>query len=202
MSAGRRSARGRGVYPPNPAQWPNERNALGVRADLGLKAGQRFPVRRAFSELLPAVVLRPHGELPCARITIEQFRGRLRSTWSALAIQLDDGEIQVIYNDSHSPERRRATLMEEFFHLHLGHPPSVLRFYSRDGAGRTFDSEIERTAFASGAAALAPYADLRQMVAAGLTATAIAKTLGVSKALVVYRCKVTKLYAKLKGPGV
>jgi hypothetical protein len=77
-----------------------------------------------------------------------------------MAIDLKGEGVLVIYNDSHPHCRVRATLMEEFFHLWLGHPPSVLRFY-RDDLARSYNKAVESQAYGSGAAALLPYRSLR-----------------------------------------
>lgn len=154
----------KGLLPGNPKQWANEHNGLNIRQDLRVEISARLPVREAFARLLPHVVVRSHGDVPCAQIFIDRFRGELRTTWSAFAQPLPDESVQVIYNDSHSSQRRRATLMEEFFHLRLGHRPSKLRCYSDGGSHRTFTTAIETEAYQSGAAALVPYKPLRDLI--------------------------------------
>ena len=194
MSVRRRRAKG--LLPGNPKQWSNERNGLRVRDELAIELTERLPVGVAYSTLLPAVELRGHGDIPCAQVVVESFRSELKSTWSAFALSVGDGQIVVVYNDSHSDRRRRATLMEEFFHLRLGHRPSLIRLYGEDG-NRTFDRGVESEAYGSGAAALVPYAGLRQMIDQGLTTGKIATLFGVSIDLVVFRAKVTRLYRRL-----
>ena len=193
--------RGKGLLPGNPKQWENEHNGLDVRENLGLSLEKRFPVRAAFAQLIAEATVRPHGEVPCARIFIDRFRTNRRSTWSAMAVPLPDGEVQVIFNDSHSTTRIRATLMEEFFHLWLGHPPSTIRYYSDDRSMRSFKTLIESEAYGSGAAALIPFKPLRRMVQDGLSSREIASEFDVSPELVEFRAKLTKQYKRLKDNG-
>lgn len=193
--------KGEGRYPPNPLEWTNERNALGVRDKLHLGPLEPLSPLSAFMRLLPKVVLRPHGDIPCAQKYIDTFRGPIGTTWSALALPGDHGDILVIYNDSHSMRRIQATLMEEFFHVWLGHPPSKLRYYGdREQSHRTFNGEIEREAYGSGAASLLPYSGLKSCVLEGQSVAQIADHFNVSEELVRYRCKRTKLYSRIARP--
>ncbi len=66
-------------------------------------------------------------------------------------------------------------------------------------AARDYNQSDEEAAYAIGAAALVPYAALRQMVLAGRTADQIARRFQVSRQLVEYRIKVTHLWALHKG---
>src|SRR5215204_4569723 len=176
MSGGSRTRKkSEGNYPPNPLEWTNERNALGIRNELHLGPLEPLSPLSAFTKFLPQVELRPHGDIPCAQKYIDMFRGSFGATWSALTIPGHAGDILVIYNDSHSMRRIQATLMEEFFHVWLGHSPSKLRYYGdREQGHRTFDGEIEREAYGSGAAALLPYAGLKSCVMEGQPVSLIA----------------------------
>jgi len=104
----------------------------------------------------------------------------------------------VIFNETHSKQRRRATLMEEFFHLRLGHPPSTIRVSGDGDAKRTFQSSIEEEAYFSGAAALVPYKGLRSLLDEGKVFEEIAFIFDVSKQLVEFRAKITKLYKRFR----
>ena len=112
---------------------------------------------------------------------------------------MDDGSVWVVYNDTHSPTRVRATLMEEFFHIRLEHPSSALRLLpDAEKASRTYDDGVEREAFGCAAACLVPYAALKGMIDEGRPASQIAGHFRVSPALVAFRLKVTRLYAKAR----
>lgn len=88
--------------------------------------------------------------------------------------------------------------MEDFFHLRLGHPRSVVRPLG-DGtqASRSYDGNIERSAFDSGAAALVPYSALRDQIVRGLSVGELAEAFNVSEPLIHFRANVTRLAKKL-----
>ena len=198
LSNDRRKARtGRGVLPPNPKQWGNEHNGLDLRDDLGLPLNIRLSCEDAFA-LLENVSIHPHGEMQVDQKHIDHFRNHGSANWSGIGIPLPGGGTCVIYNDSHPPCRIRATLMEEFFHLRLGHRTTTLRFYE-DGPRRSYDRGIEEVAYGSGAAALVPYHSLQEMLSLGRSAPQIARHFDVSEDLIVYRLKVTRLYRRMFG---
>lgn len=130
-----------------------------------------------------------------------RFAGERSGHWSGMCVPYPNGITLVIYNASHAETRTRATLMEEFFHLWLDHPPERLRLFS-DGEGRRdFDGGKESEAYGSGAAALVPYQALKGMLTEGCSIHEIAAHFQVSDALVEFRARVTKLGARGKGPG-
>jgi hypothetical protein len=193
----RRNRGGKKLLPPNPTQWECEHKALDLRDALAVDLHDPLDHAAAFS-LLPNVVVVPHGALPAADKYLNHFRGVRPSAWSGLAVTIAPDFDLVIYNDSHRITRVRATLLEEFFHLWIGHPKSVLRMYSDDGAWRSYNSTVEQEAYGSGAAALVPYAGLVQMINSGRTVQEIASHFEVSEALVLFRGKVTKTYRRLR----
>jgi Zn-dependent peptidase ImmA (M78 family) len=193
VPAGRRSRAGTGVLPPNPAQWDCEHHALDLRQELGLGVGAKLVIEDVF-DLLPNTVVIPHGQIAMANVYADHFRAEGSGRWSGLAIRLDDGSDLIVYNDSHPDTRVRATLMEEFFHLKLNHPRSHIQLLGDGTRARTFDDEVERIAYGSGAAALVPFCRLKEMLADGASSSAIAHAFGVSTELVSFRMKVTKLY--------
>jgi hypothetical protein len=193
MNVRRRARQGKGLLPPNPNQWNNEHNGLDLRERLGLKLDESLSHEAAF-HLLSDVTVIPHGQLPLAQIFVDRFRKSGSKTWSGMAVPLPTGGTMVIFNDSHPPTRIRATLMEEFFHLHLGHPVSRVRVYTDDGAHRDYRRGVEVEAYGSGAAALLPYRSLDELLKQGDSLESIATIFNVSKDLVLFRAKVTKLY--------
>jgi len=178
-------------------QWDNEHNGLDLRHALKIELEALLPHERAFS-LLPDVSVVPHGEIPLAQVYVDHLRGVASARWSGIGIPLPDGGALVVFNDSHTFTRIRATLMEEFFHLWLGHPATRVRVYLQNDSHRTHDPRIESEAFGSGAAALVPYCPLRRMVEEGISVGGIARTFAVSRELVLFRAKVTKLYGRLR----
>ena len=137
------------------------------------------------------------GLTPEAR---EHLLGPASERWSggACSVPLPDGRRIVILNPNHGPTRTNATLMEEISHVFLGHKPSRLKVVCETDQGRTISREYrkadEEQAYATGAAALVPFAALRKFVLEGQTSQQIAKHFRVSRDLVEYRLKVTRLW--------
>jgi len=98
--------------------------------------------------------------------------------------------------------RTHATLMEEICHVFLGHTANRLSLIADASNGRTIARDYkkadEEAAYAIGAAALVPFAALRLFLLRGETSTEIAKYFRVSKQLVEYRLKVTRLWQTYK----
>lgn len=188
----------KGLLPPNPNQWANEHRGLDLRELLVLAPDVVLEPEAAF-QLLPRTHVLPHGQLEgCDPAVIAHFRGPAARNWSGAAFQTPDGAHCVLYNDAHPRTRIRATLMEEYFHLSLGHPTSTIRFLSGEPPRRTFNAGVEAEAYGSGAAALVPYKTLREWHNAGRDESAIGAALGVSPALVEFRLKVTRLWRRRK----
>ena len=126
--------------------------------------------------------------------------GPASESWSggACSQKLSDGRKIVILNPNHGPQRTNATLMEEISHVFLGHQPNRLKIVAQDERGRTVSRDYrkadEEAAYATGAAALVPYSALRTSLLEGQTSSEIAKHFRVSRELVEYRLKVTRLW--------
>lgn len=123
-----------------------------------------------------------------------------KNAWSggACSQRLADGKKLIILNPTHSRNRQNATLMEEICHVFLGHKPSRLAIESKDRLGkviaRDYHQAIEEEAYSVGAAALVPFSALRKMIDQGKTSREISRHFNVSRDLVEYRMKVTKLW--------
>lgn len=132
--------------------------------------------------------------------TREHLLGSASEKWSggACSLPLPDGRRIVILNPNHAPMRTNATLMEEVSHVFLGHQPSRLKVVAESASGQTISREYrkadEEAAYGTGAAALVPFAPLRRFVLDGQTSVQIAKHFRVSRELVEYRLKVTRLW--------
>ena len=130
----------------------------------------------------------------------DHLLGAASERWSggACSVPLPDGRKIVILNPNHGRMRTNATLMEEVSHVFLGHKPSRLKVVSETEKGQTVSREYrkadEEEAYATGAAALVPFGALRRFVLEGLTSQQIAKHFRVSRELVEYRLKVTRLW--------
>ncbi len=119
-----------------------------------------------------------------------------KNSWSGgVCLQpLPNGRKLIILNPTHGENRQNATLMEEICHVFLGHKPSKLIISDKHMKAREYDSKVEEEAYAVGAAALVPYTALRKMVHQGKTSQEIAQHFRVSRDLVEYRMKVTRLW--------
>lgn len=136
--------------------------------------------------------------------TVKHLIGDGKDNWSggAASQTLPDGSRLIILNPTHGKNRHNATLMEEVCHVFLGHKPSRLSIERRDKSGkivaRDYNAAIEEEAYATGAAALVPYTALRRFVEGGKTSAEIARHFRVSRALVEYRIKISRLWDSYK----
>ena len=185
--------------PPGEKWRQFELRALGFRDFAGLRpAAPLDPFRLAkFANLLVVGFDQIEGLTSEAR---EHLLSSASEKWSggACSRPLLDGRRIVILNPNHGRMRTNATLMEEISHVFLGHQPSRLKVVAENENGRTISRDYrkadEEAAYATGAAALVPYSALRQFVLEGQTSLQIAKHFRVSRELVEYRLKVTRLW--------
>ncbi|HEV7797862.1 MAG TPA: ImmA/IrrE family metallo-endopeptidase [Pyrinomonadaceae bacterium] len=176
-----------------------ELNALGFRDFARVRAGAPLdPFRLAkFAKLLVVDFDQIKGLSAEAR---EHLLGAASEKWSggACSLPLPDGKRIVILNPNHGRMRTNATLMEEVSHVFLGHQPSRLKVDAETESGRTISREYrkadEEAAYATGAAALVPFSALRRFVLEGQRSRQIANHFRVSRELVEYRLKVTRLW--------
>ena len=137
--------------------------------------------------------------------TREHLLGDGADSWSGgtASNPLPNGWRLVILNPKHGAQRNNATLMEEVCHVFLGHKANRLHIVAADKDGKTvsrdYNEEDEEAAYAVGAAALVPFAALRRRVLKGKSAREIARHFKVSRELVEYRIKVSRLWAIYKG---
>ncbi len=136
--------------------------------------------------------------------TRDHLLGAAAEEWSggATSRALPEGRKIVILNPTHGRARTNATLMEEICHVFLGHQANRLAIIANDERGKTLARDYrkadEEEAYATGAAALVPYGALRRLVLNGREATEIARHFRVSKDLIEYRLKVTRLWRTYK----
>jgi hypothetical protein len=134
--------------------------------------------------------------------TREHLLGSGVDTWSGGACTLPNGAKLVILNPKHGKARTNATLMEEICHVFLGHEPNRLSIVTKDSRGRVMARDYkkadEEEAYGVGAASLVPFASLRSFLRRGKNSREIATHFRVSRELVEYRMKVTKLWNEFK----
>ena len=136
--------------------------------------------------------------------TKQHLLGTGKDKWSggACSQTLPDGRKLIVLNPTHGKNRQNATLMEEICHVFMGHTPSRLAIQNTNKDGkliaRDYRAEIEEEAYSIGAAALVPYTALARMVNQGKTSREIARHFNVSRELVEYRIKVSRLWEQYK----
>lgn len=186
--------------PPGEKWRQFELHALGFRDFAGVRASAPLdPFRLArFANLLVVGFDQIKGLSAEAQ---EHLLGAGSEKWSggACSRPLPDGRRIVILNPNHGRMRTNATLMEEISHVFLGHQPSRLKVVAENERGQTISRDYrkadEEEAYATGAAALVPFSALRRFVLEGQTSPQIAKHFRVSRELVEYRLKVTRLWS-------
>lgn len=173
------------------------RDFAGVRADAALNP---FALAK-FARLLVIDFKQIEGLSAASR---EHLLGPAAAEWSggACSRALPDGRKIIILNPKHGRQRQHSTLMEEICHVFLGHTPNRLAVAATAGgekaAARDYHKEDEEAAYATGAAALVPFASLRRFVLKGKSSAEIARHFLVSRQLVDYRLKVTRLWSLYK----
>jgi len=196
--------------PPSEKRKQFELRALGLREFAGVQANEALdPFALAqFARLLVVDFDQIKGLSDESRA---HLLGEGMDEWSggACSQPLPNGWRIVILNPAHGVHRNRATLMEEIAHVFLGHKANRLAVAVPEtrkvGPGepnkiltRDYNKSDEEAAYAIGAAALVPYAALRQLVFEGRSAEQIARRFRVSRQLVEYRIKVTHLWSVYK----
>lgn len=187
--------------PPTQKGRRYEIRALGLREFAGVSNDLTRLDPHLLAKYAGLIVFEFHQIEGLSEETRELLLGDAKDSWSggAASRTLPSGEKLIILNPTHQKNRHAATLMEEICHVFLGHRPSRLAIESRDRDGnvkaRDYDAAIEEEAYATGAAALVPYAGLKKLVGSGRTVAQIARHFGVSRALVEYRLKVTRLWS-------
>jgi len=186
------------TLPPGEKWQRFEMQGLGLRDFAGVtEDGALNPFALArFANLLVVDFKQVQGLSAEAR---EHLLGPAANEWSggACSRALPDGRKIIILNPTHGWQRKHATLMEEICHVFLGHTPNRLAVVGSPGnkaIARDYQKLDEEAAYATGAAALVPFKALRKLVLRGKTAREIARHFGVSRELVGYRLKVTRLW--------
>jgi hypothetical protein len=121
--------------------------------------------------------------------------GRAKWSGGVYPQPLPDGKLLCILNPTHSARRNKITLMEEIVHAHRAHRPSSLVFEDDGLRFRDYDAGHEEEAYGVGAAALLPWQTFFKAVNVGAKIDDLAETYDVTPDLVLYRIKITGLYA-------
>jgi transcriptional regulator with XRE-family HTH domain len=178
-----------------------EQTAEKFRNDLGLAPDQPLDSLRIDVDGVSVIQV---GKTNCldARI-IRQLRGSASSEWSAMSVPLDFNHENwaVLLNDSHTVERQRVTVLEEFWHILLGHKLTKIARLA-EAYGRTYDKPEEHDAYYLASATLLPRAAVIEAVSKKSSSEEIARTFGTSPELVEYRIKRLGLWREHVGKHI
>ena len=178
-----------------------ELTAQKFREDLGLTHNQPLDSLRIEVEDIQVVSIRKANCLEDS--IVRQLIGTAGSEWSAMSLPLDSESEKwaVLLNDNHSLERQRVTVLEEFWHILLGHKLTKIARVA-EAYGRTYDKSEEHDAYYLASATLLPKAAVVEAVNKKQSSEKIAKTFGTSPELVDYRIKRLGLWREHLGKQV
>lgn len=165
-----------------------EDEASRFRTDLGL--GLEDPLDPKLLEVGGVKVLTLEDLFPEDNPNRNYLEYSAAQDWSAMSAPLDGEETHwvVLLNHRQSVERQRVTLLEEYWHLMLGHHPTKV---AKVGGvyGRTYEAAEEHDAFYLASASLLPAEAVRKAVRDRLPAEEVCARFGTSRELVEYRIK-------------
>jgi transcriptional regulator with XRE-family HTH domain len=178
-----------------------EQTAEKFRADLGLSHEQ--PLDSLRIEVQGVQVIRVSKTDCLDDRTVSQLRGEAGGEWSAMSVPLDpeNEKWAVLLNDGHIVERQRVTVLEEFWHILLGHKLTKIARVA-EAYGRTYDKVEEHDAYYLASASLLPKAAMIDAVSKKKSSEQIARAFGTSSDLVDYRIKRLGLWREHVGKQI
>ncbi len=179
-----------------------EQAAENFRADLGLSRHQPLDSLRVEIDGVRVIPVGKNTNCLDAR-TVSQLTGNASGEWSAMSVPIDaDNENWIVLlNDSHTVERQRVTVLEEFWHILLGHKLTKIARVA-EAYGRTYDKDEEHDAYYLASATLLPKSAMIEAVAKKHSSVQIAKVFGTSFELVDYRVKRLGLWREHAGKQI
>lgn len=135
--------------------------------------------------------------------TMRRLRDEACGEWSAMSVPLNASNEKwvVLLNDCHTVERQRVTLLEEYWHILMGHKLTKVARIAQ-AYGRTYDKAEEHDAYYLASATLLPKSAVQSAVTQGISSAVIAKRFGTSPDLVEYRIKRLGLWREHVGKKV
>lgn len=188
------------VLPPTQKGRQYELRAQGLRDFAGLRGDEEPLDPWTLAHFAKLMVVDFEQIQNLSPETREHLLGDGADAWSGgtCSRPLPNGWRLVILNPRHGAQRNHATLMEEVCHVFLGHKANRLAIVAENKQGKTvardYNEEDEEAAYAVGAAALVPFAALSRFVRQGKSSAEIARHFNVSRELVEYRLKVSRLW--------
>lgn len=191
-------------FPPTFKGRQYELRAMGLRDFAGLRRDDEPLDPFALAHFAKLMVIDFEHIQGLSQETREHLLGAGADAWSGgtCSRPLPNGWRVVILNPKHGQQRNNATLMEEVCHVFLGHKANRLSIVAQNKQGKTvardYNEADEEAAYAVGAAALVPYGALKRLVRAGKSSLEIARRFNVSRELVEYRMKVSRLWGEYR----
>ncbi len=178
-----------------------ERTAEQFRRDLNLEDDQALDSLKL--DVDGVEVLRVTSTDCIDQNTIRRLVTDACDEWSAMSVPLDDIQDQwvVLLNDCHTVERQRVTVLEEIWHILLGHKLVKIAKVA-EAYGRTYDTTEEHDAFYLASATLLPRNAVVAAVERREPAVEIGQRFGTSPELVEYRIKRLGLWRDYIGKRV
>jgi transcriptional regulator with XRE-family HTH domain len=178
-----------------------EGTAQAFRKELGLKDQSRLNPLKIVIEGVKVLTVSEIEDIPPE---IKAYlEGPGSDAWSAISVLLDEENDTwvIVRNGQHQATRQNVSLLEEFWHILLGHK---LTRVAKIGNvyGRTFDENEEHDVFYLASATLLPENIIRKAVQAKEDMTKLANDYGTSLELVEYRIKRLGLWREYKGKSV
>lgn len=178
-----------------------EAMAHSLRQELGLKDHQALDPRTIVVDSVKVLTIQEiHG---ISRKITAHLEGPGSTTWSAMSVPIDEETDTwiIVLNDLNNIARQNVSLLEEFWHILLGHKLTKIAKIA-DAYGRTFDESEEHDAFYLAAATLLPKSIIRKVVKEQRDTGEIVECYGVSPELVEYRIKRLGLWRAYRGKKV
>ena len=178
-----------------------EAMAQSLRQELGLKDHQSLDPRTIVIEGVKVLTIREIQSIP--RKITEHLEGAGSATWSAMSVPIDEEKDKwiIVLNELNHIARQNVSLLEEFWHILLGHRLTKIAKIA-NAYGRTFDESEEHDAFYLAAATLLPKSIIRRVVREQQDIGELIEPYGVSPELVEYRIKRLGLWREYKGKKV
>lgn len=134
---------------------------------------------------------------------MQKLRDQANDQWSAMSVPLNAAmtEWAILLNDRHDIKRQKVTLLEEYWHIFLGHRLTKVSKVA-EVYGRTYDEIEEHDAYYLASATLLPQAAIQKAVRDRQSAEAVAAKFGTSTNLVEYRIKRLGLWRAHTGKEV
>jgi transcriptional regulator with XRE-family HTH domain len=178
-----------------------EETARRFRADLGLGEEEPLDSLRIEVDGIDVVSVSKTNFLDGE--TVRHLREKAHSEWSAMSVPVDleDERWAVLLNDSHGIERQRVTVLEEYWHILLGHRLTRIRKVA-ESYGRTYDTAEEHDAYYLASASLLPKSAVTKCVLQQMSSKQIAAKYGTSPELVDYRIKRLGLWRQHTGKQI